>query len=203
MFNRDFSKEDFIKFWGENGYLETWEGDGYDWSAEIKNLISSQIGTLKDKAVVEIGCGAGYWSNFLCENANFVSVIDIIPNLVLPHNNYRYYENEDKQFCCPYLESESIDFVFSFGVFCHFSQEACEEYLKDIKRILRAGGTAIIMFADKNGLQKFYGNKKININEIFGKAIDYDNADKFVKNHFDNAHRILDFRHALYLMKKT
>jgi hypothetical protein len=27
MVNKDYSKQDFIRFWGEEGYLETWDGD--------------------------------------------------------------------------------------------------------------------------------------------------------------------------------
>jgi SAM-dependent methyltransferase len=203
MLKRDYSKQDFIKFWGNEGYLETWDGDGFNWSEQIQKIIMAQIGNIKDKVVVEIGCGAGYWTKFLCENSSFVNAVDVIPKLNLPYQNYCYYENEDRQFCCPYLQDESVDFVFSFGVFCHFSQFACEEYLKDIKRILRKDGTAILMYADKKGLRKFHANESISVASIFGDAIDYDNPDVFVKKHFDNAERILDFRHALFLVKKT
>lgn len=203
MSTKDYSKQDFIKFWGEHGYLETWDGCGFDWSIEIKKLIMNQLGDRKDKTAVEIGCGGGYWTKFLCENSAFLNAVDVIPKLHLPYDNYRYFENENKQFGCPYLENESVDFVFSFGVFCHFSQAACEEYLKDIKRILRKNGTAILMYADETGLRKFYNNESISAASIFGDAIDYHNPDVFVKKHFDNAERILDFRHALFLVKKT
>ncbi len=26
MQNKNYSKTDFLKFWGENGYVETWDG---------------------------------------------------------------------------------------------------------------------------------------------------------------------------------
>ena len=201
MFDKDYSKKDFIKFWGENGYLETWDGDGRDWSKEIMQLVVNQIGISKDKTVVEIGCGGGYWTKKLCEHANHVHAIDIIPSLVISCENYTYYENNDKQFNCSCIESNSVDFIFSFGVFCHFSQQACEEYLIDFKRILKKGGSGILMYADKKGLEKFYGIETANVNDVFGEAIDYNDSEPFVKKHFKNTERILDFKHALLLIK--
>ena len=65
---KNYSKTDFLNFWGDNGYIETWDGHKYNWSKEIKDLILNQLGNKKDKNVLEIGCGAGYWTKFLCEN---------------------------------------------------------------------------------------------------------------------------------------
>jgi cyclopropane fatty-acyl-phospholipid synthase-like methyltransferase len=201
MMDKDFSKNQFLQFWGNEGYIETWDGDKRDWSQEIMQLVVKEIGVSKDKTVVEIGCGGGYWTKKLCAYAKHVYAIDIIPSLSLSFDNYTYYENSDKQFNCNQIQNNSVDFIFSFGVFCHFSKEACEEYLLDFKRILKKGGSAILMFADQKGLQKFYETKKVNVNDIFGEAINYKNAQPFVKRHFKNTQKILDFRHSLFLVK--
>ena len=40
----DYTKKEFLEFWGSEGYVETWEGSGRNWSPEIKELILEQLG---------------------------------------------------------------------------------------------------------------------------------------------------------------
>ena len=42
----------------------------------------------------------------------------------------------------------SIDFFFSFGVFCHISRRGTEEYFKAITRKMKAGATGFCMISD-------------------------------------------------------
>ena len=198
----DYSKSDFIKFWGEEGYLETWDGHKYNWSNQIKDLVLTQIGDKKDKDVLEIGCGAGYWTKFLCENSRKVYAIDLLPNSPLQMDNFTYIENGDKQFNCKNLNDNSIDFAFSFGVFCHLSLKACEEYLKDTLRVLKIGGTAIFMYSDNEGLRKFYSNSTINASSIYGEGNDYSDIIPTIKKYDPDAKKILDFRDSLVLIHK-
>ena len=117
----NYTKKDFLKFWGDNGYIETWDGHQYNWSKEIQDLVLNQIGNNKDKNVLEIGCGAGYWTKFLCEHSKNVTAIDLLPNSPFQLDNFTYIENKNMQFDCKNIQDESIDFAFSFGVFCHLS----------------------------------------------------------------------------------
>jgi len=198
---KNYSKNDFINFWGEKGYTETWDGHKYNWSNEIKDLIIKQIGNNKDKEVLEIGCGSGYWTRFLCQNSKQVSAIDLIPK---PFDaiNFTYFENTDNQFNCGSIKDESIDFVFSFGVFCHFSLSACEEYIKDIMRVLKFGGSAILMYSDEEGGKKFYNNPNFKASSIYGQYNDYSDIMPMVHKYDKNAIRILDFRDSLILVRK-
>ena len=198
----NYSKEQFIKFWGLNGYTETWDGHKYNWSEEIKNFIKQQIGVNKDKITLEIGCGSGYWTDFLAENSKLVYAIDLIPRPEFKNNNITYIENEDRQFNCSNLEDNSVDFAFSFGVFCHFSLDACESYLKDVFRVLKKGGTAIFMYSDENGLKNFY-NKEISASSIYGEYNDYSDIMPTILKYDPTAKKILDFRDALVLITKT
>jgi SAM-dependent methyltransferase len=197
----NYSKEDFLKFWGENGYTETWDGHKYNWSEEIKNLIKQQLGDNKEKITLEIGCGSGYWTEYLAEKSSFVYAIDLIPRPVFKNNNITYIENDDKQFNCSGISDNSIDFAFSFGVFCHLSLSACEEYLKDVFRVLKKGGSCIFMYSDDNGLKKFY-NQEIKASAIYGQHNDYSDIMPTVLKYDINANKILDFRDSLILIKK-
>lgn len=35
---KNYTKTDFLNFWGDNGYIEIWDGHKYNWSKEIKDL---------------------------------------------------------------------------------------------------------------------------------------------------------------------
>jgi SAM-dependent methyltransferase len=198
----NYTKKDFLKFWGDNGYVETWDGHQYNWSKEIQDLVLNQIGNNKDKNVLEIGCGAGYWTKFLCENSKNVTAIDLIPNSPFQLDNFKYIENKDMQFDCKTLQDESIDFAFSFGVFCHLSSSACESYLKDILRVLKKGGTAIFMYSDDKGLQDFYKDDSFSASRIYGEFNDYSDFMPILKKYDSDCKRILEFRDLLVLITK-
>lgn len=204
---KNYSKQDFIKFWGESGYTETWDGHQYNWSNEIQQLILQQIGghpigIRKNKEVLEIGCGSGYWTRFLCENAKKVNAIDVIPKPEFNSDNLHYIENSDMQFNCSSIKSDSIDFAFSFGVFCHLSKDACEQYLKDVMRVLKKGGTAIFMYSDDNGLKKFYNDESFAASRIYGEFNDYADMMPAIRKYDEGARKILDFRDLLVLITK-
>ena len=199
---KNYSKSDFLNFWGENGYIETWDGHKYNWSKEIQDLILNQIGNNKNKNVLEIGCGAGYWTKFLCEHSKNVTAIDLIPNSPFELDNFTYIENKNMQFDCKAIQDESVDFAFSFGVFCHLSSSACESYLKDVFRVLKKGGTAIFMYSDDKGLQDFYKDESFKASRIYGKFNDYSDFMPILKKYDSDCKRILEFRDLLVLITK-
>ena len=165
-------------------------------------MVLNQIGNNKDKNVLEIGCGAGYWTKFLCEHSKNVTAIDLLPNSPFQLDNFTYIENKNMQFDCKNIQDESIDFAFSFGVFCHLSASACESYLKDVFRVLTKGGTAIFMYSDDKGLQDFYKDESFSASRIYGKYNDYSDIMPMIKNYDSECKRILDFRDLLVLITK-
>jgi SAM-dependent methyltransferase len=202
MEKKNFSKDDFLHFWGKEGYMETWDGYKHNWSDNIHTLIINQIGHAKDRNVLEIGCGAGYWTKFLCDNSKQVYAIDLLPKSPLDISNLTYIENQDRQFDCKTIESDSIDFAFSFGTFCHMSTAACESYLKDTLRVLKKGGTAIFMYSDDEGLKKFHNNPNIVASQIFGEFNDYSNILPMIQKYDKDVKRVLDYRDLLVLITK-
>jgi SAM-dependent methyltransferase len=111
-------------------------------------------------------------------------------------------ENKNMQFDCKNIQDESIDFAFSFGVFCHLSASACESYLKDVFRVLKKGGTAIFMYSDDKGLQDFYKEESFSASRIYGEFNDYSDIMPMIKKYDSECKRILDFRDLLVLITK-
>lgn len=175
-----YSKEDFVKFWGNNGYKEIftpYKEYGHNYETLYKTLVKPFENN--NHLCLEIGCGGGVWTNKLINSFKQVYAIDVIPRSPLLHSNIIYYELNSFDYFCSNIDNNSIDFVFSFGCFCHLPNSALYEYIKNIYRVLKKNGNAVLMFADwdthsifKNILNKeeykekdnitwFYTNKEI------------------------------------------
>jgi ubiquinone/menaquinone biosynthesis C-methylase UbiE len=106
-----------------------------------------------DHAAVEIGPGGGRWTRYLLGFSELYTVdyhqelLDELernfrtPNLHLVKNNGTDF---------PGIADQSIDFLFSFGVFVHLDLDIIEAYLRSIPRILKPNGCAVIQYSDKN-----------------------------------------------------
>jgi cyclopropane fatty-acyl-phospholipid synthase-like methyltransferase len=150
---KDNSKEQFINTWGPDGYRENWEV--YINQAKIEERQFADI-MLKDRynpehTCLEIGCGGGYWTDkYLAPNFKQVIALDVLPPVKFDHPNITYIELPDRNFECFGVGNDSIDFCFSFGVFCHLSLEAIQTYLKAIFTKLKAGGECVLYFSNND-----------------------------------------------------
>ena len=70
---------------------------------------------------------------------------ELASNFRVPH--LKLVKNNGSDF--PGVESASADYVFSFGVFVHLDLPVIEQYLVDIHRVLRSGGTGVLQYSDK------------------------------------------------------
>lgn len=195
----DFTKEQFLAFWGKQGYKETFDGYEKNWTPEIINMVRSCVdGT---SIVLEIGCGAGYWTNQIAPLCGQMYAIDLIPRPQL-NSKVTYIENENHQFNCNVIPSESIDFVFSFGVFCHLSLSACEEYLQDILRILKPNGKALLMYGDEAGLQRHFKNNALTCESVGWKYNTFEETMKMMSKYPVSTTKMLEYRDTLLLLTK-
>lgn len=104
-------------------------------------------------AVLEIGPGGGRWTRYLL-GCGTLYAVDVHPemldelrrNFVVPHLRTVAGHGDD----LPGIPDDSIDFVFSFGTFVHLELAAIEGYLKEIMRVLKLGGDAVIQYSDKS-----------------------------------------------------
>lgn len=146
-YDQDTSKETFISTWPD-GYKEDFQFYAPDAEMQVSKVIQRYINP--SAKCLEIGSGGGYLTTrWLLPNFHDVTCIDVIPRPpFLDNPRVNYIEAADRDFKCTGVADASIDFAFSFGVFCHLTCEAQSEYLRSIYRVLRSGGNALIAFAN-------------------------------------------------------
>lgn len=143
----DFSKPFFQQAWGEKGYYEH-----FSYGVGITRVVDVGISPFiaENKTVLEIGSGGGTFTNFLINKCKHLTAIDVIkkPDQFNDFADFTYHELTDKSFDCAPIKSRSMDFVFSYNVFCHLSNDAVKAYLKSIHRVLKKGGNAVFMISN-------------------------------------------------------
>jgi Methyltransferase domain len=124
-----------------------------DLSQVVKRYLRPYV--TPESVVMEIGPGGGRWTQFLVGAREIVLV-------ELNRQFFRYLRKrfrKQKRKLTFYqtsgyelegIDDDSIDFVFSFGTFVHIDPEGIDEYLGEIDRVLRAGGTSTIQYADRD-----------------------------------------------------
>ena len=94
--------------------------------------------------VLEVGCGEGRGVELLAPKANYYTGIDkiskVVENLSIKHPEYRFSQMVIPPFSG--LNDSSFDVVVSFQVIEHIKKDL--EYLKEIYRVLKPGGKALI-----------------------------------------------------------
>jgi phospholipid N-methyltransferase len=104
--------------------------------------------------VLEIGPGRGAWTKcFVERRAKEIWALDA---LSADHNGFWEYVGHEPtvHYCqvednlCSMIPDGSIDYVFSFGTFCHISPQNIEDYMKSIFAKMRPGAVGFVMIAD-------------------------------------------------------
>lgn len=105
-----------------------------------------------DQTGLEIGPGGGRWTRYLLSFQRLYVVDyyeDVLvelrkhfsrPNVVPIHNTGTDFPN---------VPEGTIDFIFSFGTFVHLDAPLIESYLRNMRKILKPGGNAVIHYSDK------------------------------------------------------
>lgn len=143
--------ESFQNIWS-GGYLT-----GYSEKRNQKGLERYLSENLSGKTFLEIGCGGGQWSKFIHDQGVF-DVMYCIDALSEDHNNF--WDNLGEQakdtidykkvdnFSLDFIEDNSLDFVFSYDVFCHISLSGTKAYLNALSKKCKNGSKLLIMYAD-------------------------------------------------------
>lgn len=143
----DLPKTFFQQAWGKYGYYEYFSyGVGIDKVCEVAltPFLSEENNAL------EIGSGGGTFTDKMNGKFKTLTAIDVIrmPDRFSEFDNFRYIELPDRNFSCDGIERESIDFCFSYNVFCHLSNDAIREYLKSVNEVLKEGGDFVFMLSN-------------------------------------------------------
>lgn len=149
----DFDKEFFIKSWGVDGYYEN-----FSYGVGIDKVFEVALNPFMDinKVALEIGCGGGAFTERMVNKFKSLIAIDLIekPKQFSKFSNFTYIEAPSKDYTCFNVEHNSIDFTFSYNVFCHLSNNAIKEYLKNIYLVSRQGADLIFMISNVNNIQQ-------------------------------------------------
>jgi len=122
----------------------------------------SQIDHIRNKHVLEIGPGRGAWTKAILDlGAEHITCVDA---LSAEHNKFCEYVGLSDRITyhairdCSLdeLRDDSIDFVFSFGTFCHISPFVTYEYLRNVYKKMRSGSEGFIMYADYDKCNQYY-----------------------------------------------
>jgi len=106
-----------------------------------------------DATVLEIGPGGGRWTRYML-SAKKLYAVDYHQELLnelrktYDRPNMVFIKNNGTDF--PGVPDGSIDFLFTFGVFVHLDIEIIDQYLDNMRRILKPEAVAVIQYSDKN-----------------------------------------------------
>ena len=146
--------DDHRRYWS----AYDWGGLGEEWTAspEWKRALIDEVLAKwipENVAVLEIGPGAGRWSEALYERASCLVLVDVSERpLELcrerfnDHTRIQYILSSGSDLLG--VEDGSIDAVWSFDVFVHVAPCDQAAYLEEIARVLAPGGIAVVHHAD-------------------------------------------------------
>jgi ubiquinone/menaquinone biosynthesis C-methylase UbiE len=134
-----------------------WRDRGEEWNASFdwkRGLIEDVLAKWvpEGAAVLEIGPGAGRWSEALRERASRLVLVDVSERpLELCRERFagdakiRYARSSGSDL--PGVADGSIDAIWSFDVFVHLAPCDQARYLGEIARVLTLGGSAVMHHA--------------------------------------------------------
>lgn len=150
----DFSKDFFKKAWGDEGYYEE-----FSYGVGIEKVCSISLYPFfnPDSNALEIGCGGGVFTERMVNKFNHLTAIDVIaePKRFKLFESFTYIEQGDHGTDCSGVPDNTIDFCFSYNLFCHLSNTLLIEYLTSVFRVLKSGGEFIFMISNYRHSKQF------------------------------------------------
>ncbi|MGY0575838.1 class I SAM-dependent methyltransferase [Bradyrhizobium sp. RDM12] len=153
----------FTKIW-KGGYFEgnpldpttssTYVVYGYNSFLYTTYLVCIKPFVNKSTTVLEIGPGRGAWTKtFVHLGAQKIYCLDAAPpehtgfyEYVGRHDSINYITVDDTNL--DQIENNSIDFFFSFGVFCHLPREIVAGYIRNLASKMKPGANGFMMVGD-------------------------------------------------------
>ena len=154
-----------VEMWGEKHH---WVKDGDEWSGqaescnvpyqEWKQSVVDEFlapAIRSDMNVLEIAPGHGRWSEqilYFCKNLILVdlnqSCIDVCKKKFSSWKSVEYIVTDGKSL--PGILDSSVDFVWSYDSFVHMESDVILAYFREIQRVLKPSGRAVIHHAGRN-----------------------------------------------------
>lgn len=119
---------------------------GIDYDAWKQSMVAHLIAPYAGPSVLEIAPGHGRWTEHLIPRFGRVVAVDLSPSCIeycrqrfTGAANVDYFVTDGTT-----LPDVAVDFVWSFDAFVHMDRGVIASYLKEIARVLKPGGIAII-----------------------------------------------------------
>ena len=139
--------------WSQGGEEWTYDAKIYkgldpnQWKEQLINDMMLKY-IKKGSVILEIGIGAGRWSEILQRLANRLILVDVSKKcLDICRQRFETCDNVEYKLIegkLDFIDSDSIDYVWSYDVFVHINPTEIESYIEDFQRILKPTGCAII-----------------------------------------------------------
>jgi ubiquinone/menaquinone biosynthesis C-methylase UbiE len=161
------------------------------WKSSLINEILLKY-VEKGSTILEIGPGAGRWTETLVSLACTLILVDISKKcLDLCKERFKNYSNVRyilTQGQLDLIPDNSIDYIWSYDVFVHINPTDIGTYIRDIKRILRPQGYAIIHHSGQYDYKtRERGFRSYMTGELF-KSMIIDNGMKMVEQNCKLVH---------------
>jgi ubiquinone/menaquinone biosynthesis C-methylase UbiE/uncharacterized protein YbaR (Trm112 family) len=113
------------------------------------------ISELKDKKVLEVGCGAGAHSSLFCKEGAKITSLDLtVDRVIATKKKLEIIDKSNSSFVLqgdaenlPF-EDNFFDIVYSNGVLHHTPNT--QKSIEEVRRVLKPGGSAVIMLYAKH-----------------------------------------------------
>ncbi|OQA24040.1 MAG: putative methyltransferase [Verrucomicrobia bacterium ADurb.Bin345] len=146
--------------------LRKWET--YDWSkageewteseawkqALVTDVMAKHI--QPSGTILEIGPGAGRWTEFLQKRAGRLLLADLSPKCIelcrerfSECSNIEYHVTDGSRL--EFIRDGSVDSIWSFDVFVHIGPPETEKYIAEFARILKPGGRGLVHHPREGG----------------------------------------------------
>ncbi len=127
-----------------------WSGGGMEWGpAESRDALIEELLPAQHAWIVEIGPGAGRFSEVLAERAERLVLVDVTEE-ALRRCRERLGDRAGVEYVLtdgpglPGVENASVDMVWSFEAFVHMQPVDVAAFVGEIARVVRPGGRAVI-----------------------------------------------------------
>lgn len=128
-------------------YEEIYYRDDAVRQQEQREIATALKGTLRDRRVLEVACGTGYWTKFLSETAQSICATDVAQEVLEIAKR--------KKYGCPVFfciedaynlsfEDSSFDGGLASFWFSHIPRKRIESFLKSFHRVLLGGSRVFI-----------------------------------------------------------
>jgi SAM-dependent methyltransferase len=139
---------------GERMIVEHYKSSIEDYVIYLMHIATYRFAEpfVKNKRVLDYGCGSGYGSARMAEIASSVDAVDVAEDAIIhareqfPGKNLNF-RSIDPTAPLPYADG-SFDTVLSFQVFEHVTD--VDHYLGEIRRVLVPGGTLVLVTPDRS-----------------------------------------------------